>query len=196
MDFLATCRCYDDIQKSDIIDPIIKQDFMNDLMGFYMTFVDARGGEFLMSDVYPTLEILPVGNGVNIHMHFLLPLSPTRMLILNHIVFKNGDNGVPILKAMLKLSQIQGNAIVPPKNKYKNSTSLSLDDQYIYRVQKIYQKDVEYINTLLLNETRVGIIFRNKDKIKDSISSFNNRDDTKQKFTLLEEELNKNSDNS
>ena len=56
----------------------------------------------------------------------------------------------------------------------------------------IYRKDVEYINALLLNETRVGIIFRNKDKIKESISSFNDREDTKQKFTLLEEELNKN----
>lgn len=66
------------------------------------------------------------------------------------------------------------------------------DDEYIYRVKKIYQKDVEYINALLLNETRVGIIFRNKDKIKDSISAFNNREDTKQKFTLLEEELSKN----
>lgn len=192
LDYLATCRTYDDIQKSDVIDPIIKQDFMNDLMGFYMTFVDARGGEFLMSDVYPTLEIFPLMNGTNLHMHCLLPLSPTRMLLLNHIVFKNGDNGVPILKAMLKLSQIQGDAIVPPKNKYISICSLNPDDEYIYCVKKIYQKDVEYINALLLNETRVGIIFRNKDKIKDSISAFNNREDTKQKFTLLEEELSKN----
>ena len=158
-------QTYDDIQKSDVIDPIIKQDFMNDLMGFYMTFVDARGGEFLMSDVYPTLEIFPLMNGTNLHMHCLLPLSPTRMLLLNHIVFKNGDNGVPILKAMLKLSQIQGDAIVPPKNKYISIGSLNPDDEYIYHVKKIYQKDVEYINALLLNETRVGIIFRNKDKI-------------------------------
>lgn len=192
LDYLTTCRTYDDIQKSDVIDPIIKQDFMNDLMGFYMTFVDARGGEFLMSDVYPTLEIFPLMNGTNLHMHCLLPLSPTRMLLLNHIVFKNGDNGVPILKAMLKLSQIQGDAIVPPKNKYISIGSLNPDVEYIYRVKKIYQKDVEYINALLLNETRVGIIFRNKDKIKDSISAFNNREDTKQKFTLLEEELSKN----
>ena len=192
LDYLATCRTYDDIQKSDVIDPIIKLDFMNDLMGFYMTFVDARGGEFLMSDVYLTLEILPVDNGINLHMHCLLPLSPTRMLLLNHIVFINGDNGMPLLNAMLKYSQIQGNSIVPPKNKYISIGSLNPDDEYIYRVKKIYQKDVEYINALLLNETRVGIIFRNKDKIRDSISAFNNRKDTKQKFSLLEEELDKN----
>ncbi len=191
LNYLTTCRTYDDILKSDVLDPIIKQDFVNDLMGYYMTFVDARGGEFLISDVYPTLEILPLNNGINIHMHSLLPLSPTRMLLLNHIVFKNNDNKNPVLNSMLKFSKIQGNAIIPPKNKYKNISSMSEDDEFIYCVKKIYQKDVEYINALLLNETRIGIVFRNKDKIKNSVSMFNKREDTKQKFILLEEELNK-----
>ena len=191
LDYLATCRNYDDIQKTDVVDPIIKQDFINDLMSFYMTIVDARGGEFLMSDVYPTLEIFPIQDCVNIHMHYLLPLSPTRLLLLNHIVFKYGDNGNPVLKAMSYLSQIKGDAIVPPKNNYKVVGSISPDDEYIYRVKKIYQKDVEYINALLLNETKIGIIFRNKERVLSSVSSFNNRGDTKQKFTLLEEELKK-----
>ena len=68
---------------------------------------------------------------------------------------------------------------------------MSEDDEFIYCVKKIYQKDVEYINALLLNETRIGIVFRNKDKIKNSVSMFNKREDTKQKLILLEEELNK-----
>ncbi len=71
------------------------------------------------------------------------------------------------------------------KNKYISIGSLNPDDEYIYRVKKIYQKDVEYINALLLNETRVGIIFRNKDRIRDSISAFNNREDTKQKVYFI-----------
>ena len=53
---------------------------MNDLNGYYMSFVEARGGEFLLSDIYPTLEIYP-DFIANIHMHCLLPLSPTRLLI-------------------------------------------------------------------------------------------------------------------
>lgn len=189
LDYLATCRSYSDIKESNILDPIIKQDFINDLEGFYMTVVDARGGNFLMSDVYPTLEILPLSDNISIHMHYLLPLSPTRMLILNHIVFKNCNNGNLFFKEMLRLSQIKGNAIIPPKNKYKVNGVISPDDEFIYNVKKIYQKDVEYINALILNECHVGIIFNNKEKILNSVISFNKREDTKQKFILLEDEL-------
>ena len=85
LDILATCRSYEEIEQSDLIDPIIKLDFFNDLKGFYMTFVDARGGEFLLSDIYPTLEVFPITD-INIHLHCILPLSPTRMLLLNHIM--------------------------------------------------------------------------------------------------------------
>lgn len=185
LDAIATCRSYEEIQKSEILDPIIKLDFQNDLMGFYMTFVDARGGQFVLSDIYPTLEIFPTG-AANIHMHCMLPLSPTRMLLLNHIMFKNNVAGDPLLSTMVGMSQIKGDAVVPPKNRYKSYGALSPDDEYIYKVRKIYAKDVEYINALFLNETKVGIIFRDKDRVSDSIASFNRRDDTKQKFEALE----------
>ena len=188
LDTLATCRSYQEIHESDVIDPIIKLDFTNDLMGFYMTFIDARGGQFILSDIYPTLEIFPTGVA-NIHMHCMLPLSPTRMLLLNHIMFKKENENNPMLKVMRTLSQIKGDAIVSPKNKYVSYGLLNKDDQYIYKVKKVYKSDVQYMNALVLNETRVGIIFRDKDRIVDSISSFNERTDTKQKFIELENAL-------
>ena len=188
LDTLATCRSYQEIQESDVIDPIIKLDFTNDLMGFYMTFIDARGGQFILSDIYPTLEIFPTGVA-NIHMHCMLPLSPTRMLLLNHVMFKKENENNPMLTEMRTLSQIKGDAIVPPKNKYVSYGLLNKDDQYIYKVKKVYKSDVQYMNALVLNETRVGIIFRDKDRIVDSISSFNERTDTKQKFIELENAL-------
>ena len=188
LDVLATCRTYEEIKNSDVIDPIIKLDFTNDLMGFYMTFVDARGGEFILSDIYPTLEIFPTPMA-NIHMNCMLPLSPTRMLLLNHIMFRKENIGNPMLDGMAKLSQRKGDAIVPPKNRYKSYGSMSMEDEYIYKVRKIYANDVQYINALFLNEARVGIIFRDKDRIANSIISFNRRDDTKQKFEKLEESL-------
>ena len=188
LDTLATCRSYQEIQESNVIDPIIKLDFTNDLMGFYMTFIDARGGQFILSDIYPTLEIFPTGVA-NIHMHCMLPLSPTRMLLLNHVMFKKENENNPMLTEMRTLSQIKGDAIVPPKNKYASYGLLNKDDQYIYKVKKVYKSDVQYMNALVLNETRVGIIFRDKDRIVDSISSFNKRTDTKQKFIELENAL-------
>ena len=45
------------------------------------------------------------------------------------------------------------------------------------------------MNVLVLNETRVGIVFRDKDKIAASISSFNERTDTKQKYIELKNAL-------
>ena len=153
-----------------------------------MTFIDARGGQFILSDIYPTLEIFPMGVA-NIHMHCMLPLSPTRMLLLNHVMFKKENENNPMLTEMRTLSQIKGDAIVSPKNKYVSYGLLNKDDQYIYKVKKVYKSDVQYMNALVLNETRVGIIFRDKDRIVDSISSFNERNDTKQKFIELENAL-------
>ncbi len=188
LDSLASCRTYRDIDKSNVIDPIIKQDFMNDIMGYYMTIVDARGGEFLLSDIYPTLEIFPTIFG-DIHMHILFPLSPTRMLILNHIMFKKENENNQMFVPMIKLSQIKGDAIIPPSNKYKTYGEINLDDEFIYKVREIYASDVEYINALFLNETKVGIIFRDKERVTNSIVAFNRRKDIKQFFKKLEEQI-------
>ncbi len=79
LDVLANCRTYKEIEDSEVIDPIIKLDFFNDIKGYFITFVDTISGEFLLTDIYPTLEIFPLVNA-NIHLHYLVPLSPTRML--------------------------------------------------------------------------------------------------------------------
>ena len=48
---LAKCRSFADVESNSFVDPIIKTDFFNDLKGMYMTIVDARGGEFLLTDI-------------------------------------------------------------------------------------------------------------------------------------------------
>lgn len=185
---LAKCRSYTDVESNNVVDPIIKTDFFNDLNGMYMTLVEARGGEFLLTDIYPTLEIFPVAAGVNIHMHCFYPLSPTRMLILNHIMFKEEVDS-PLLEAMKDISKISGDMIIPPKSKRIMPTAFLPDDTFTYKVRKIYQDDVEYINALFLNEARVGVMFRDEERIADSIYAFNRRGDIKQNYDALENEL-------
>lgn len=185
---LAKCRSYADVEANNVVDPIIKTDFFNDLKGMYMTLVDARGGEFLLTDIYPTLEIFPLAAGVNIHMHCFYPLSPTRMLILNHIMFKEETND-PLLGGMKSFSKISGNMIIPPKCQRAMATAFLPSDTYTYKVRKIYQDDVEYINALFLNEARVGVMFRNEERIADSIYAFNRRGNIKQNYDALENEL-------
>lgn len=185
---LAKCRSFADVESNSVIDPIIKTDFYNDLKGMYMTLVDARGGEFLLTDIYPTLEVFPVQPGINIHMHCFYPLSPTRMLILNHIMFK-GETDSPILTQMKAISRITGDMIVPPKNNRVIPTAFLPNDTYTYRVRKIYQDDVEYINALFLNEAHVGVMFKDMKRISSSIYNFNRRSDIKRKYDLLEKKI-------
>ena len=191
LDVLANCRTYKEIENSEVIDPIIKLDFFNDIKGYFITFVDTISGEFLLTDIYPTLEIFPLVNA-NIHLHYLVPLSPTRMLLLNHIMFISGNKtkGTP-MEIMYRLSKIKGDLIIPPMPKYKLSGTFGIEDEYRYKVRDILASDTEYINALFLNEARVGVIFRDKDEIYDTIESFNKRTDTKQFFKKLEEELQK-----
>ena len=155
-----------------------------------MTIIEARGGEFLLTDVYPTLEIFPVSIGVNLHLHCIYPISNKRVLLLNHIMFKPELQGNPLTEQMRRISQIKGDMIIPPKNKYKISRQfLSSEDQYIYKVRKIYASDVEYINALLLNEARIGVMFTDADSIQRSIAQFNRRKDTKKEYAILEKEI-------
>ena len=126
----------------------------------------------------------------SIDLHLMVPLSPTRMLLLNHIMFKseNRCKGTP-MEMMYRVSRIKGDLIIPPIPKYKLPGTLDIEDEYTYKVRDAYASNEEYINALFLNEARVGVIFRDKEKIIDSIESFNKRNDTKKSFNELEAKL-------
>lgn len=191
---LAKCRSFEEVMAVEGVDPIIKLDFSNDLKGYYMTLVEARGQEFIISDVYPTLEIYPVAPTINIHLHAIYPISPTRAILLNNIFFRKTmvEKQDPMFKPMIDFSQMKGNMLKEPKNYYPmGPLFLTPDDKYFYRPVKIYENDVTYINMLFLNETRMGFAFRNVDKIKASISRYNatNREYNKNNFDFLENKL-------
>ena len=190
IDELSKCRSYKDIEDNENIDDIIKMDFLNDIRGYYMTFLDARGGEFLIGDVYPTLEVFPLKENVNIHLHCIYPLSSTRLLLLNHIMFKDEIND-EVFESMKSISKIKGELVSPPKNKYVKIGNYDSNDLFIYKVNKIYESDIKYINALQLNESRIGIVFQNSDRVKSSISYYNSITNIKNDFSLLEEELKK-----
>lgn len=109
------------------------------------------------------------------------------MLLLNNIMFKKENLNEPHFKDMINLSKIKGNCIITPQNKL--SKVERINDEYIYKVRKIYANDVQYLNSLILNEAKVGIIFRDAEKIINSISKFNEIKNTKQLFVNFENEL-------
>ena len=65
---LAKCRSYADVQSNEVVDPIIKTDFFNDIEGMYMTLVDARGGEFLLTDIISYMLLQAAQNGLILTM--------------------------------------------------------------------------------------------------------------------------------
>lgn len=185
---LSKCRTYQQIKSSSVIDPIIKLDLWNALEGYYMTLVDARGGDFLITDIYPTAEIVPITNGINIYLHYLYPISPTRLLLLNHIMFKPEAN--QSAQKMKAFSKIKENLIVPPEPEYvKGILTHDENDKFVYKVRKIYSADVEYINSLLLNESKIGIAFNNKERILSSVQTFKTYNGTKSTLGEFENKL-------
>ena len=104
-------------------------------------------------------------------------------------MFKKEYKDNSVFKNMAKLSKITGEATVQPKCKHNFNCFANKDSEYIYKVRKVYAHDIEYINALILNETKIGVIFRNAEKIIESVKLFNERSDTKQKFLELEKQL-------
>lgn len=186
---LISCRTYDDIKKNEKIDPIIKQDFLNDYEGYYISFADARGGEFVLSDIFPTSELYPFPKPFGVHLHYLFPISPTRMIILNHIMFKKESKNILKFADMLKVSKIK-EYISEPKVKYITSQWIhDPKDEFSYNCFKVYSNDITYLNCLILNEARTGIVFKNKDKIKESVNKYNSIGNTKNDLNGFENYL-------
>lgn len=190
---LADIRSYAELKNNQNIDPVVKQEFFNLLEGYYMTIVDARGGEFILSDVLPTLEVFPVSPTINIHLHEFYPISPTRMIVLNHIIFEK--KYVPkreIIKEMIKCSRIKGDLLRQPQPHHIVGFGYYVpEDTFTYHPVKIYSQDLEYVNALILNEARNGVMFRDPHKILPSVSYFNKRGDTKTNHCAFEDKLSK-----
>lgn len=186
---LAGCRTLEEIKNLKNVDPIIQQDFLNEISCYYMTVVDSRGQDFIMSDILPTLEIFPLPDGVNLHLHQFFPISPKRMIVLNHVIFKKDRSfiyqNIPFTKQIIEYSMIKGNALTQPFDLRKNKIQFNPDDQYRYHIQKIYENDVTYINALILNESRIGFIFKDLESVKNSIYKYQKRKDIKQDYSKL-----------
>lgn len=170
---------FDTLKDSKILSWEIKTDLQNELLGYYMTFVESRGQDFILSDIYPTTEIYPINFELkaDITLHSFFPLTPSLILILNHVMFRE-DRKIDdsFLNSMITFSNIKGNMLVTPKAQYVSKRAHSDEDIYHYHLKKIYQRDVEYINKLFLNEVKTGFVCTSYEKIKSSVKSYNSID--------------------
>lgn len=172
LEIILDCENYEDLDSNEEISWVIKKNYINHIKGYYMTFVTPRGQDFIIGDVYPTAEIAPIDSATNLYPHFLYPITPRLMLILNHIAFKKELIQSPVLSPMTAWSKITGNAVITPKPSYRESRKYSKEDTYRYNVNKIYVEDVKYLNALMLNEVKKGFSFVEINKVIDSLNSY------------------------
>ncbi len=113
--------------------------------GLYFVVAERREGcDFIIGDSYPVVVngILP--NGLPLRLFSIFPLSPERVLML----VSNGANFAPrevveFRECVLRNPKIDCNKIT-------------------IRVKRLYQEEIEYINSLILKEAKEGVVFKNK----------------------------------
>jgi hypothetical protein len=186
---------FEELRTNKVISDVIKIDLQNELSGYYMSFVETRGQELILSDIYPTTEIFPIDmtTKTKIDLHAFFPISPNRMLVLNHVIFRK-DRKVDeiMINTMKNFSKIGSTLNEIPRVKYVKRGTPSRDDEYTYTVRKIYEDDVAYINSLYLNEARDGFIFSDFGRVSKSIKKYNDIDSFKRKndFNGIEDNIN------
>ena len=189
---LAKCRNYKDMYSAKDIDSVIKHEFELDLRNYYMTIVETSEEHFLISDIYPTLEIFPISVDFGSYMHAFYPISSTRCLVMSHLLFSDPFAFFEQkLQLCMMTSRIRGSDYSSSLIETKKHNEASTEDVLIYTVSKICKDDVEYINCLILNETRKGIAFSEPEKIIQSLMTYKKEKHIKNDFGLLEQEINK-----
>lgn len=166
---------YRDTYVNDKISKIIRNDLESHLLGYYMTFIEARGQDFILGDMYPTSEKYLITMEAGIHMHYFYPLTPNLLLVLNSIHYKKEYKNITPFN-FFEFSRTKDQFVIQPKNIRKNEFKISDEDEYIYKVQKIYEDDVKYVNHLIINEASNSIAFANSDRIYNTIDSYENLD--------------------
>lgn len=143
---LVKCRSLRDVFKSEKIDEPIKVFMHRDMygiLGSYFTVFEKRGKEdFVLSDAFPDVFEGSWDNGLKWPLYNICPISKKRVLVQ----FANGVEAAP-------------DSVVQFDKKVIRRPQLSRDGNLLmFKVQRIYQKDVEWINEAAIENSHVGYI--------------------------------------
>ena len=150
---LVNCRSLKEVWEHKGIDDPIKLFFRRDtlgLFGLYFVVAERRGPiDFIISDAYPTIIDGVTDWELKLMLYSIFPISPDRVILLT----ANGVCGAPRNVAVLSNEVLRG-----PK--------LSPDRKLItIRTRKLYENEVKYVNSVLMDEAKEGFAFRNKERV-------------------------------
>ena len=147
---LVRCTSIKEIMHSTEIDQPIKLFMLRDLVGLtgiYTMLVERRGNEdFLLSDCYPLVIEGSSENGVKVQEYMIFPISPKRAIMLV-------SDGIQY--ASLGASGFDRTFFKQP--------ILSRDGKSLrIRINKIYERDVHWINELILENACEGVVIQSE----------------------------------
>lgn len=160
--YIVKCRNIGEVLNHPKINEFIKMFICRDSLGFpysnlnnidinYFIIADRRGKEdFVLGDYYPYSIDAVHDMGPKFRIYSILPLTPSRVLILaNEVVSKLRDEVKSFPDSIL---------IKPFPN--ENRTGLK------FHIRKIYEDKVKDINKNTINDSTDGFIYKDKDKVE------------------------------
>lgn len=150
---LVNCRSLKEVWDHKGIDDPIKVFFQRDTLGYfglYFVVVERRGPiDFIISDAYPTIINGVTDWKLELMLYSIFPISPDRTILLT----ANGACGAP------KNVVVFSNEVLrrPKLNQDRKSITI--------RTRKIYENEVRYVNSALMDEAQEGIAFRDKNRV-------------------------------
>lgn len=150
---LVNCRSLKEILDHKEIDEPIKIFMCRDFLGFfglYFIVAERRGiFDFVISDSYPTAIYGEMENGLELILYSIIPISPDRVILL----VAKGAAAAP------KSVVVFNDEVLKEPKINKNKKIITI------HVRKIYEREVEYLNSALIREAHEGVAFRDKSRV-------------------------------
>ncbi|MBD5514633.1 MAG: DUF4238 domain-containing protein [Lachnospiraceae bacterium] len=150
---LVNCRSLKEVCEHNEIDDPIKIFMCRDILGIfglYFIVAERRGTfDFVISDSYPTIIYGEMENGLELILYSIIPISPDRVILL----VANGATAAPERVRVLNDEVLR----MPKINMNRKIITI--------HVRKIYEREVEYLNSALIKEAHEGVAFRDKSRV-------------------------------
>lgn len=149
LSYLVNCRSLNEILNNEDIDNEIKIFMRKDIYGLfgkYIVVFESRGNEdFFIGDSYP---LVITGEYMNLPIYDYFPISPNRVIVL---VAEGIENIPQYIKKY-------------PNNNLKRPIDINKTHKKIH-ISKIYQNDVISINDDIIKNSKIGIIYKDEERI-------------------------------
>ncbi|MCH5151744.1 MAG: DUF4238 domain-containing protein [Clostridiales bacterium] len=154
---VSQSRSIKDVLSNPEVSNPLKVFFKHEFSSFYMCILERRGlVDFLISDCYPVVMngegVLPNGASFHLPIYYFYPISDSRVIVL----VTNNIQEVPRSVSNLDFTK----TLKGPKGS-SDRTHL------LFRPEKLYQQDVEWINEMIIKNAKIGVVVKDLERCSD-----------------------------